>query len=577
MNQSNTLPFIKNRYYKGKLLTSRDFEAEQQYQADKAHFMNRILTGQGVLCGLGVQAMDDKTLLVESGAAIDALGREIVIETNQAVKLSALEGFSKIDGTLVDVYVKYREKETEPVYVAGTEQESENNRVEEGYQLYLANHVTRADATEPFLRRLTLFEDENFAVEVLLPDTVCSGYDVNLDVVVTGKNEFGKMLCFEADLSSPALIATKEEAALHILLEDIKVQKGEKKVFSYSMEVAGTTTKETSLIVASGSMKVFVDGDEKEGNVRAGISFAVSDKKPFEVALSLSACDSLDSMRCEQEDVLLATVALSLTAATYMIEAVDESGKAYVPVAGKTKLRAQYESYFTKSAKEVCVKPDEEVKTVVDPLGRHITTGLLEIPLGNGGREGETYYSGEIMHGLGCGNVYVEIGLDSIYEDASGQSGQATIFGDSELFRDKKSGVAAKCATMVYNDKGSFVAAVKLLEDVNLLVLTYRWIAISLEGDDHTGFGDALENQSISAVTPTIVLSTKESHFFQVQFHNMKPCSLSYELTEPGYGDITADGVFTAPSREGVYEIKIYCSEKPFICTYAYAIVKKTV
>ena len=181
------------------------------------------------------------------------------------------------------------------------------------------------------------------------------------------------------------------------------------------------------------------------------------------------------------------------------------------------------------------------------------------------------------MHGLGCGNVYVEIGLDSIYEDASGQSGQATIFGDSELFRDKKSGVAAKCATMVYNDKGSFVAAVKLLEDVNLLVLTYRWIAISLEGDDHTGFGDALENQSISAVTPTIVLSTKESHFFQAQFHNMKPCSLSYELTEPGYGDITADGVFTAPSREGVYEIKIYCSEKPFICTYAYAIVKKTV
>ena len=31
----------------------------------------------------------------------------------------------------------------------------------------------------------------------------------------------------------------------------------------------------------------------------------------------------------------------------------------------------------------------------------------------------------------------------------------------------------------------------------------------------------------------------------------------------------------TAPGKEGVYEIRIYCVDMPVICTYAYAIVKK--
>ena len=38
---------------------------------------------------------------------------------------------------------------------------------------------------------------------------------------------------------------------------------------------------------------------------------------------------------------------------------------------------------------------------------------------------------------------------------------------------------------------------------------------------------------------------------------------------------MTADGIYTAPAREGVYEIRIYCTDRPLVCTYAYAIVKK--
>ena len=91
--------------------------------------------------------------------------------------------------------------------------------------------------------------------------------------------------------------------------------------------------------------------------------------------------------------------------------------------------------------------------------------------------------------------------------------------------------------------------------------------------------GDKLESdikgKRISAMPPTIVMGTRDSHYFNVRFHNMEPCTLTYTLTEKGSGEITTDGVYTAPAREGVYEIRIACTDDPMISTYAYAVVKK--
>ena len=125
------------------------------------------------------------------------------------------------------------------------------------------------------------------------------------------------------------------------------------------------------------------------------------------------------------------------------------------------------------------------------------------------------------------------------------------------------------------NDKGSFVVAARLKENVDFLVLTFRWVAIRFPAGNDIGMAADYSGKSISAETPTVVLSTKESHFFGVRYHNMDSCSITYELTETGSGEITSDGVYTAPTKEGVYEIRIYCTDMPIICTYAYAIVKK--
>lgn len=72
--------FCRNNYYRGKLLTERDFTDEQRYNFDKMRQHTLALHGWGVVCGLIVKPhpyCPERRLIVEEGFAIDDCGREI--------------------------------------------------------------------------------------------------------------------------------------------------------------------------------------------------------------------------------------------------------------------------------------------------------------------------------------------------------------------------------------------------------------------------------------------------------------------------------------------------------------------
>lgn len=79
---------------------------------------------------------------------------------------------------------------------------------------------------------------------------------------------------------------------------------------------------------------------------------------------------------------------------------------------------------------------------------------------------------------------------------------------------------------------------------------------------------------SISAKTQTSKLRPSKKHTFNVVFNGMAPCKLRYELTDYNSGSITPDGIYTAPDREGSFEIRIICADYPDINTYAYVDVR---
>jgi hypothetical protein len=72
--------FSRPRYFYGQLLDVRHFESEQEYFKKKAHMLNRLVSGFGVVCGLDVGvAGDDAGVVVAPGLALDKAGREIVV------------------------------------------------------------------------------------------------------------------------------------------------------------------------------------------------------------------------------------------------------------------------------------------------------------------------------------------------------------------------------------------------------------------------------------------------------------------------------------------------------------------
>ena len=594
MNNTKLYPFERNRYYSGKMLTSSDFQAEQTYFNNKRRFINSLMYGSGVVCGFGVFSLDDLSVLIESGVAIDGVGREIIMESSVVKKLSAVEGFETLHTNMASLCLRYKEDPVHTVYTmnAGTGEEGheyEYNRISENYQLFLMEQEEASAAyrmESEFLTEGVLYEDEDFAVRLVMPATVCKGRNVKLEVQAEKRSPAHKTLSYHGILQIPVFLTPEGEHEVEIELSDVSLAEGDSLKKEYWLTTQDVTMLDTTVLLKSGTARVHINGILQEAPSGCSVRVMIADCRPRELVIREIGRMSLEmkSMGDVRDYIRLADLKLVRTENAYIIEEVIEKGvKTYITAPAQEMLRNEYLEYFMKEP--VLLKDDDVFPERLPsqnpalPGGRtpEVATGILEIPLGESAKRGDIRYSGEIMHGLGSGNVYVDIGYEYITDDpALKTSARNTIYGSTELFQSENSMAAdAETAVKVMNDKGSFVVAVRLLQNVDYLVLTYRWVAIRFPAGNDLGLMENHNGKSISVDTPTVVMGTRESHYFHVKYHNMDSCSVAYELAEPGSGEITSDGVYTAPAKEGVYEIRIYCIDMPVICTYAYAIVKK--
>nr|WP_297703856.1 hypothetical protein [uncultured Butyrivibrio sp.] len=592
MASNQVYPFERNRYYPGKMLTTADFKAEQSYHINKLRFMNSLMYGAGIVCGCGVVSLDDLSILIESGVVIDGSGREIIIDTSLVKKLSAVEGFDNLSSDVACLCVRYEEKDIHSVYTVShkeSDQEYEFNRISEGYEIFLVDKEEFDEGFEmesEFLQKEVLFQGPNYEGYLTMPSTVCKGRNVMAKLEIHKLTEEECKLSYKGILDIPGFTATDGSQQIELAVDDIELSEDGVFTQEYWMNVQNSAAIETNVILRSGSTSAF----ENDKAIKAENSFAMkvrlSDETPSSLIRRENGKLSLEMRQAvSAQAIKLAEIELMRTDSAYVIEDIKEVKKnQYIDLPSQNGIKNDYLEFFVKDAD--IRKPIEEGsldKTDLKPVAysgsdlKNVATGVLEIPLGKDARAGDIRYSGEITHGLGSGNVYVSIGYEYLSPDqALGASAKSTVYGNPELFsRQSQQLVDAETAVRVLNDKGSFVVAARLLRDVEFLVLTYRWVAIKFPSGEELDAADYY-GKSITAKTPTVVMRPRENYYFGVQFNNMDTCSVSYELTAPGSGEITTDGVYTAPTKEGVYEIRIYCSDMPMVCTYAYAIVKAT-
>ena len=593
VKNNQLLPFERNRYYAGKMLTSADFQAEQNYVNNKRRFVNSMMFGSGIVCGCNVLSLDDLSVLVESGTAIDDFGREIVIASSVVKKLSAIEGFDSLSSNKALLCLRYREDNVHTVYSVGYQDnkssEYEYNRISESYDLFLldAAEVTPGVSIEnELLAHHNLFSDADHRISLIVPSQIPKGKTAKIVVRIDKLSDKPVTVSFESVLQIPVFTTANGSHELTLDVNDVSLAEGEFIEKEFWITAQDTPLESAEIVIKAGSSLIRIDGREVAVPDAPSLKVSIIDldieslitreisKASLELRTGVSTCDYL----------VLACIDLVRTESAYIIDKIyDGADKKYIATPSQHFERSKLSAFF--ADKPVHEREEGRIERAIPaekegkPASNHIqvATGTLEIPLGDKPRRGDIKYSGEIMHGLGKGNVYVEVGYEQFTDDRSlGMSAKSTVYGNAELFNvgsDKIPDV--ETAVKVLNDKGSFIVAARIGKEPEFLTLTYRWVAIRFPSGNDMGLLENTSDRSITVETPTVVLGTKDSYFFNVNFNNMEKCSVSYELTEEGSGEISAEGVYTAPAKEGVFEIRIFCVENPAICTYAYAIVKK--
>jgi len=137
--------FQKNRFFKGKLMTPRDMEAEQEYHAERLHTINRFLNGKGIVQGLEVQSVTETDegldVTLTPGLALDGEGRPIVVEqvTTKSIPMPADDE--------VSLFLEFAEAAMETIPVPDTEgavdDETATNRAVESFAL--TSHETKPE------------------------------------------------------------------------------------------------------------------------------------------------------------------------------------------------------------------------------------------------------------------------------------------------------------------------------------------------------------------------------------------------------------------------------------------------
>ncbi|MDR1952973.1 MAG: hypothetical protein LBQ21_00605 [Clostridiales Family XIII bacterium] len=590
LNNINLLPFEKNRYYPGKLLTSVDFLSEQMYMSNKRRFMNDLLYGAGIICGLNVNNLDDTSLMVESGVAIDGLGREIVLENSVVRKVSAIDGYDETESGRLLLCIRYDEEDIQPVYAIGAADKAsghEMNRTQEGCKLFLTDADSRV-LTIPesgFLSSATIYADSDYSVTLACPSVVPSGHNVRVAITVEKLSNENSPIVLNGLFGTPAFVGADGKHGFVADISELMLLAGERKQFEYHLTARAGGKADTMILGKPDDIEVSVNSEKKtiSGNIMLHLS--ISPESPREIIERELAKTSLEerALHRSYEYVTLAEVTIERSSTTAIISDIrDDAIRYYIPTIANNARRHEYSEWFETAKHKERVGVSAATTTEVDhyPTVREpiYATGVCEIPLGTEYKKGEIHLSNEVIHGLGGGDVHVAVGCECLAYDAKlDKQAKNTVYGDSTFFKADALPIPnAELAVRVMNDRGSFIVGAKLNARTDFVVLLVRWTATKLPSGEERGALTRFGNDAaIMPAEPTIVVAPNESRFIDVKFKNMTPCALEYQLTEKNSGSITVDGIYTASNKEGVYEIHIYSADNPYISTYAYVVVKE--
>lgn len=580
MKNERYFPFERNKYFFGKLLSVGDFEVEQKYFNDKRRLINRLLHGSGIVCGLNVIKVDDGLISIESGLALDYVGREVLIDTPVIKKLSMVEGFDQDkdpnDSSYVYLCIKYDEEEKEPIHsITNTmntgDENTQHNKYREGYTLFLDYsdpELQPAEAINMSSNTYAVYDEGGISIKHTIPKYVKEGEWFDLIVTIEKNGEMNNVL-----LSYDILLQCidyKGEEKLKITFDESEIVKNNKYEMKYKLAAKQVRDVQGIFSVNPENFKLTFGAKEVRLDAIKKADISIIDRNIKDEILKKYFMTNMDDIvnSTIDQNIYLAKIHLIKAGNTYIIENVENNPfNQYVynsPLLQTfAKLQKdEIENIKAQNLLNVNINHDHS-KIVNEPIIEKpldIKSGVIKIYLNGNTKSGTIIYTDEITHKAGLGNVYVVLGIENEVNDE-------IVFGHTDIFKpEKKISIASKVNTK----KGTMVIGVKLLENFQDATLSIRWMVYR----DPKERSKDIEKTTMSIKPDISNINVRDTIYFESVTTGLPDKKCTWSIKEKEGGSIDENGKYTAPSTPGIYEIVAKSIINPDVSSSTFIVVR---
>lgn len=569
-------PFEKNRYFPRKRMYAADFSRELQYMDHKFQFLNRWAFGAGVAFGLAAQRLDSNSLLVSSGMAIDGLGRCIIVDEPAICRIRTLPGFDTFSGETALLWLSYQEEPREPVVVPDDQGERREYTVSTERYIFSLSTFTQIpmDGVDSHLySRFVLYEDDTLRVQQVVPLLLSSQQPAKLRLIIENLSLDPLSAAVHYQPQLPGF-RTESGASTLCLDRHMELPCG-----SCTLEltvVPDTTAQSVSLSLPKEGFTLQVQGRKLQAQNRFQQELKLTCGDPLsalaEKLYALSPQNLWDEK--DVQGVPIAAIRFLRYGGDLLLDDVIPlypQRRAYFPAVEQRLQRCS--TFFPPTPQSASSTPAPSVSPAPSVLPPQATTGVVTVQVGLSLQEGKILSTKEIIHNLGPGTVYADFGIESVYPAInSDQNCTDLLLGDPSLFSQSGEILPALIdkGVRVHPEKGTFELALRLKEGPYPASLRLRWFAWrpaqSIQPKPPRGKLIRLEPNVIYTKPGEVI------HFAPVFHGDHQPCE--FFVPEKQAGLITQDGIYTAPQRNGLYQVYAQVQGKPETKISAFVIVR---
>lgn len=565
-------PFIKNRYYKGKLLRTEDFECEQEYHTQKLNMQNALFYGEGIVCGLDIQVIDKHRLFIHNGVCINQQGEFIYVPYDIDMSIEEIEGYETLLESTAYLCVQYAEKNECLQYASMSDHVDnlEHNSIQETYRLTLESSDFNQD--DHLFSECILYQDEEMSIVQKIPRYISYDNQFQIEIIIVNHSQHKHNISFEYELESLELKDQTTYKNIHIYGQVQELEK-EKHLY-YPMTIKKTCggTKHAHISFLKENAWIMVDGMQLSLDIVYDETLDIVDniKSFFQQQLQQQSLCSITESHLQQK-VILACIDIHRTRDHVEILSVDQSFVHRFMTQRIRHIEQTIQDAY--HLKEDTISSKEEVIPIIPPspsISDYITTGTLEIEVPEYSRHQVPVMSKAIPYQLD-GHVMIVWSIETQDDFRNVQVNQY-YFGDAYLFPQLEQ-YDYEIGCRVKESMQSFKIAVRAKKGTPKSTLKLRWYAIKTT--EFLPEKTVLEPR-FKMIPEFIILKPGQTQYFKLEFAKEKYKELCrFEVETHQGGSIDENGKYMAPLTKGIYKINAIGNESQYVA-YAMVVVKGT-